>query len=52
VIISGHEVHTLLDVADHITWCTSGTTYEIGTSEQARAHEALRREYLGPRNTP
>ena len=48
VIVSGHEVHTLLDVADHVTWCTSGTTYEIGTPAQARAHEALRREYLGP----
>ena len=52
VIVSGHEVNTLLDVADHITWCTAGTTYEIGTPEQARAHEALRQEYLGPRNTP
>ena len=52
VIVSGHEVNTLLDVADHITWCTAGTTYEIGTPEQARAHEALRQEYLGSRNTP
>jgi lipopolysaccharide export system ATP-binding protein len=52
VIVSGHEVNTLLDVADHITWCTSGTTYEIGTPEQAREHESLRREYLGPRSAP
>jgi ABC-type multidrug transport system ATPase subunit len=51
VVVSGHEVNTLLAVADHITWCTSGTTYEIGTPEQARVHEALRREYFGPRST-
>ena len=49
VVLSGHEVHTLLDVADHITWCESGTTQELGGPAQARAHEQLRREYLGPR---
>ncbi len=49
VIVSGHEVDTLFDVADHVTWCTSGTTYEIGTPDQARRHETLRREYLGHR---
>jgi ABC-type multidrug transport system ATPase subunit len=49
VLVSGHEVHTLLDVADHVTWCTAGTTYELGTPGQATQHEAFRREYLGPR---
>lgn len=49
VVISGHEVHTLLDVADRITWCTAGTTYELGVPSEARKHEAFRREYLGPR---
>lgn len=49
VVISGHEVHTLLDVADHVTWCTAGTTYELGPPADARAHESFRREYLGPR---
>ena len=48
VVISGHEVHTLLDVADRITWCTAGTTDELGSPADARAHEAFRREYLGP----
>ena len=30
VVITGHEVATLLDAAHHVTWCTSGTTYELG----------------------
>lgn len=49
VLVSGHEVHTLLDVADRVTWCTAGTTYELGTPSQATQHEAFRQEYLGPR---
>lgn len=47
VVITGHEVPTLLDVADHVTWCTSGTTYELGHPRVATRHEAFRREYLG-----
>ncbi len=49
VLLSGHEVYTLLAVADQITWCTAGTTYELGSPNAARQHEAFRREYLGPR---
>jgi ABC-type multidrug transport system ATPase subunit len=49
VVLSGHETHTLLDVADHVTWCTAGTTYELGPSADARRHERFRAEYLGPR---
>jgi ABC-type multidrug transport system ATPase subunit len=49
VVLSGHEVATLLDVADHITWCTDGTTYELGAPNVATAHERFAREYLGPR---
>ena len=48
VVITGHEVHTLLDAADHISWCTSGTTYELGPPAVAVAHPEFRREYLGP----
>ena len=48
VVLSGHEVHTLLDVADHVTWCESGTTQELGSPTQAKSHEQLRRGYLGP----
>jgi ABC-type multidrug transport system ATPase subunit len=48
VVLSGHDVHTLLDVADHVTWCESGTTQELGDPAQAKRHEPFRREYLGP----
>lgn len=47
IVVTGHEVPTLLDAADHVTWCTAGTTYEIGTPAAARRHEGLRKEYLG-----
>ena len=47
VVITGHEVPTLLDAAHHVTWCTSGTTYELGAPSVAAQHEAFRREYLG-----
>jgi ABC-type multidrug transport system ATPase subunit len=46
VVVTGHEVTTLLALADHITWCTSGTTYELGAPEQALAHEAFQRDYV------
>ncbi len=49
VVVSGHEVPSLLAAADHITWCTDGTTYELGPPEIACAHEGFRRQYLGPR---
>ena len=48
IVVSGHEVPTLLDAADHITWCTAGTTYELGAPTLAREHEAFVRDYLGP----
>lgn len=48
IVITGHEAPTLLDVADHVTWSTSGTTYELGPPGIARKHEAFAREYLGP----
>jgi ABC-type multidrug transport system ATPase subunit len=48
VVVTGHEVDSLLDLADHITWCTSGTTFELGSPAQARVHEAFQREYAGP----
>ena len=48
VVVTGHEVPTLLAAADHITWCTSGTTYELGTPESAQRHVEFRLDYLGP----
>ena len=47
VVITGHEVFALLDAADHVTWCTSGTTYELGPPATATQHEQFRRDYLG-----
>lgn len=48
VVVTGHDVPSLLAAADYVTWCTDGTTYELGTPEQACKHEAFRRGYLGP----
>ncbi|MGH7670609.1 MAG: ABC transporter ATP-binding protein [Gemmatimonadaceae bacterium] len=48
VVVTGHEVPTLLAAADHVSWCTSGTTYELGPPAVATQHDAFRREYLGP----
>ena len=47
VLITGHEVPTLLAAADHVSWCTNGTTYELGAPAIAVRHDAFRREYLG-----
>ncbi|MBA3891432.1 MAG: ATP-binding cassette domain-containing protein [Gemmatimonadaceae bacterium] len=48
VVVTGHEVPSLLAAADHVTWCTSGTTYELGSASAACAHDGFRRGYLGP----
>ncbi|HKW46883.1 MAG TPA: ATP-binding cassette domain-containing protein [Gemmatimonadaceae bacterium] len=47
VILTGHEVPTLLRAADHISWCTSGTTYELGPPALATQHDLFRSDYLG-----
>ena len=47
VVVTGHEVPTLLDAADHVTWCVSGTTYELGSPACAMRDDRFRREYLG-----
>ena len=52
VVITGHEVPTLLGAFEHVTWCTSGTTYELGAPSAAMTNEAFSREYLGPRSRP
>jgi lipopolysaccharide export system ATP-binding protein len=51
VVITGHEVPSLLDAAHHVIWCTSGTTYELGPPAEATRNEAFRREYLGSWST-
>lgn len=47
VVITGHEVPALLGAAHHVTWCTSGTTYEMGPPFMARTDERFVRDYLG-----
>jgi ABC-type multidrug transport system ATPase subunit len=47
VVVTGHEVRSLFEVADRVTWCTSGTTYDLGTVVDARAHLHFCRDYLG-----
>ena len=47
VVVTGHEVPSLLAAADHVSWCTQGTTYELGTPAQACEDNAFRRGYLG-----
>lgn len=47
IIMTGHEVRQVLDVADEVVWMTAGTTHGIGTAHDARRHEQFRREYLG-----
>lgn len=47
VVVTGHDVSALLDAADHVTWCTSGTTYELGAPYLAKQHDAFRCDYLG-----
>jgi len=47
VVVTGHETTTLLAAADHVTWCTDGTTYELGPPSVAAHHDRFAREYLG-----
>jgi len=46
IILTGHEVRSLLNAADDIVWHTAGTTHVLGDPEQARRHDQFRREYL------
>jgi len=48
VLVTGHEVQALLDVADEVIWLTAGTTHGLGSAAEAGAHYQFRREYLGP----
>ncbi len=51
VIVTGHEVPDLLDLADDVVWMTAGTTHGLGSAGAAAAHEQFRRDYLGPAAT-
>ena len=47
VVVTGHEVPALLAAVDHVTWCTAGTTYEMGPPFMARTDDRFIRDYLG-----
>lgn len=51
VIVSGQEVHTIFDYSDRVTWVTAGTTYDVGTPQQASRDERFAREFLGERTS-
>lgn len=48
LIVSGHEVSSLLDMADDVVWMTAGTTHGLGAPATAAKNDQFRREYLGP----
>jgi ABC-type multidrug transport system ATPase subunit len=47
VVITGHEAPAMLSAVHHVTWCTAGTTYEMGPPFMARTDERFVRDYLG-----
>ncbi len=47
VIVTGHEVADLVLSVDAVVWCTDGTTYELGTPQQALTDWRLVKDYLG-----
>ena len=49
VVVSGHEVPQLMEVADEVVWLVAGTTHGLGSPGQAKSHWQFRREYLGTR---
>lgn len=52
VVVTGHEVPTLLDYADDVVWMTAGTTHELGAPASALLNWQFRREYLGASKVP
>lgn len=49
IVVTGHEVRVLLDVADEVVWHTAGTTHFLGDPASARTHDQFCREYLAGR---
>src|SRR5207249_1045546 len=41
VVVSGHEVPRLLELADELVWQTAGTTHFLGTPQEARKRLGL-----------
>lgn len=48
VVVTGHDVPILFDLAAEVIWVVAGTTMYLGSPAEAGSHERFRREYLGP----
>jgi ABC-type multidrug transport system ATPase subunit len=46
IIVTGHEVRSLLALADDVIWHTAGTTHALGSPEMAKQHHQFGQEYL------
>jgi lipopolysaccharide export system ATP-binding protein len=46
VVVTGHEVPEILGAVDQVTWCTDGTTYELGAPVDAVRHDRFVALYL------
>ncbi len=47
IAISGHELAFVMRYSDHVTWCTNGTTRELGSPQTASENDSFRSEFLG-----
>lgn len=52
ILVTGHEVEDLFDLADEVIWMVAGTTHGLGTPDEAARHAQFRLEYLGTRVLP
>lgn len=48
IVVTGHQVSTLLSIAHQVTWCVDGTTHDLGPPTVALEHVSFRRDYIGP----
>jgi len=46
IVLTGHSVPEIFDLADRVIWLTGGTTHGLGTPGEAREHPPFVREYL------
>jgi ABC-type multidrug transport system ATPase subunit len=47
ILITGHEVPPIMDIAQTIVWMTGGTTHTLGPPARALEHLSFRLDYLG-----
>ena len=47
VVLTGHELDTVLATADRLVWVHEGSTRDLGPAARAREDWRFRREYLG-----